>query len=114
MQTANPAISAVEPCELLPWDSNFFGVKTARVLAGKMTPEMAISVDNWCKAHGIQWLYFLASPNDPPATACAQQNGYKLVDVRMTFDRDPTAVTAASPNISPFLPADMPFLERIA
>jgi len=114
MPTANPAISAVEPCELLPWDTNFFGIKTARVLTGTMTPEIAVSVDNWCKTHGIQWLYFLANPNDPAITASAQRNGYKLVDVRMTFDRDPKGVTAASPIISPFLLADMPFLERIA
>jgi dTDP-4-amino-4,6-dideoxy-D-galactose acyltransferase len=76
-----------EPCEILPWDSTFFGRRIARVRGDLLTPDLCRAIDHWASEHRIDLVYFLARPDDLQTTELAEANGYQLVDVRMTFER---------------------------
>lgn len=76
-----------EPCTLLPWDTEFFGHRIARVRGDSLTKESAGAINAWCHANGIEAIYFVARSDDPMTVAVAEAEGYHLVDVRMTFER---------------------------
>jgi undecaprenyl-phosphate 4-deoxy-4-formamido-L-arabinose transferase len=93
-----------EPCELLEWDTEFWGVRIARVRGDALDGPAAKRVDDWCREHGIECLYFLSSL-DPRSTAAADDAGYSLVDVRVTFgitvaDHAPRPVNEGPPGLS--------------
>jgi RimJ/RimL family protein N-acetyltransferase len=73
-------------CEYLDWDSEFFGRRIARVNAPRLTEKSIADVDAWCSAHRIECLYFLADSADRPTARLAQENGFRLVDVRITLE----------------------------
>lgn len=76
----------LEPCEFLPWDSEFFGLRIARVNAHTSTDRAMQEVLGWCQAQAIDCLYFLANSDDPQTVAAAEQHGFHLVDIRMTLE----------------------------
>jgi dTDP-4-amino-4,6-dideoxy-D-galactose acyltransferase len=76
-----------EPCELLPWDSTFFGRRIARVCGDVLTPELCRKIDHWVERHRVDLIYFLARTDDLQTTELAEQSGYQLVDVRITLER---------------------------
>jgi ribosomal protein S18 acetylase RimI-like enzyme len=78
--------TANEPCELLPWDTEFFGVRIARAHGDVLTPRIASGIDEWCAAQKIDCLYFLARSDDPETVKLAESRGYHLADVRITFE----------------------------
>jgi dTDP-4-amino-4,6-dideoxy-D-galactose acyltransferase len=59
----------------------------ARVLGESLTPERTRAIDDWCRAQHVRCLYYLAAADDPPTTHTAEDQGFHLVDVRMTFER---------------------------
>lgn len=79
-----------EPCDLLDWDSRFFGHGVARVRGDTLTPDRAADIDAWSRRTGASLLYFLARADDPPTIRAAEAAGYRLTDVRMTFERQAT------------------------
>jgi GNAT superfamily N-acetyltransferase len=50
---------------------------------------MAARIDDWAAAEGIRCLYFLADLNDMPTVRLAEQHGYRLVDIRVTYEANP-------------------------
>jgi dTDP-4-amino-4,6-dideoxy-D-galactose acyltransferase len=76
-----------EPCELLPWDSEFFGVRVARVRGEVLTDEHAREIDAWCREREVACLYFLARGDDAGSPRVAERNDYRLVDIRVTYER---------------------------
>ena len=74
-------------CELLPWDSEFFGFPVARVRDGTMDRTASCAILKWCSDAGVRLLYFLA--NDVPSWVVATGAGFELVDIRveMVLDR---------------------------
>ena len=111
--------SLAEPCELLPWDSKFFGFPVARVLGDILTTDHSDAIERWCEEREIQCLYFLARSDDAGTVALAEARGFHLVDVRMTLEQ---AVSDA-PRSGTAKPAsgirgaeidDLPELRRIA
>ncbi len=110
-----PQQQQAEPCQHLPWDTEFFGVATARVIGDTLTPDRAREIDQWCQSRKIRLLYFLARSNDVITTRTAEERGYRLVDLRTTFEkRLIDRVPAAHRAIGPFIPSDLPVLQRIA
>jgi dTDP-4-amino-4,6-dideoxy-D-galactose acyltransferase len=87
-----PTSAESEPCELLQWDTTFFGRRIARVRADTLTPSFCQAIDNWAAQHQIDLLYLLAKPDDRQTTELAEQQGYQLVDIRMTFERPLDAI----------------------
>jgi len=79
-------IDADEVCERLEWDSTFFGVPIARIRANRLCESLATRIDAWAHAQGIRCLYFLADADDTPTVRLAEQRGYRLVDVKVTYE----------------------------
>lgn len=74
------------PCTFLAWDSDFFGLRIARVQGHYLTPERQNDIANWCAAQDIACLYFLAACDDDVTVCTAEQAGYHLVDIRVTLN----------------------------
>jgi ribosomal protein S18 acetylase RimI-like enzyme len=108
-----------DPCEMLPWDSAFFGFPVATMRGHGLTPERCSDADRWCAAHGVRCLYFnLGSFGAFPQAADAEAAGFHLVDVKLTLSH---LDNAARRDIAPppsrirlAREADLPQLERIA
>jgi dTDP-4-amino-4,6-dideoxy-D-galactose acyltransferase len=82
MNTAPPV-----PCELLPWDTHFFGCRIARVCGHSLTAGQAAQIEDWCRQNRIRALYFLSRSDDPLTIQLAEQHDFGLVDVRVTFEQ---------------------------
>lgn len=120
---------AAAPCQLLPWDSDWFGFRVARVEGDTLTAARAQNIDDWCRQQQVRCLYFLARADDPATTQAAQTAGYLLADIRVTLDRDmrfvvpPSGGTSAAdrlkaelqtPGIRLATVKDLPDLKKIA
>lgn len=77
------------PCEILEWDTDFFGFCIAQVRGHTLTTETLEYTDAWCRESGVKCLYFLARADDPATTRLAEDNGFRLVDIRVTLEREP-------------------------
>ena len=116
MSTADPA-----PCELLPWDTEFFRCRIARVCGNTLRPEPAAQIDEWSQRHRIRCLYFLSRMDDPATIQIAEQHGFGLVDIRVTFEQahmrspDPArSDLSGGVNLRPAQPGDTAALQAIA
>lgn len=78
-------MTVCEPLELLPWDTEFFGVVVARITARRLRPEASAATDAWCRERRVRCLYFQADPDDDETVRVAESDGFHLVDVRMEF-----------------------------
>lgn len=76
-----------EPCELLTWDSAYWGFPVARVRGHTLTPERLRAIDQWCEERSVICLFFLAAFHDPTTIRCAEEGRFHLVDSRVTFSR---------------------------
>ncbi len=106
-------------CELLDWDSDFFGVRIGRLLTNRLSRAMVEAADQWCAANAIDCLYFLADTTDAQTLRLAEDSGFNLVDIRMTPARriraeEPLPDAPASSLIRPALPSDLESLRAIA
>lgn len=107
------------PCEILEWDSTFFGCRIARILPCEVA-EFAV-VDAWCKEQRVDCIYYLADPGNYAATSSAEAAGFRYLDIRLTLRHDLKGSTWQAP-AEEDLPyalrtaelADLPFLEEVA
>jgi dTDP-4-amino-4,6-dideoxy-D-galactose acyltransferase len=74
-------------CELLEWDTQFFGVRVARIAGHHLDDAGARHALNWCAAERIDCLYFLANAESAESVAAAEAHGFGLKDVRLTYQR---------------------------
>jgi dTDP-4-amino-4,6-dideoxy-D-galactose acyltransferase len=102
----------VTPCEFLQWDSEFFGVRVARLNGNLLTPELLAASENWCRAEAIDCLYFLAAADDAQTVALASD--FRFTDVQLRFERKLEQVVSASTDVRPCRPGDLPELRAIA
>jgi dTDP-4-amino-4,6-dideoxy-D-galactose acyltransferase len=116
MNAPNPA-----PCELLPWDTEFFGCRIARVCGDGLREEQAVRMDDWCRSNRVRGLYFLARADDPPTIQTAEQHGFGLVDIRVTFEHrlmnlcgPDSPAPPAGTCLRPVQPNDLPGLQAMA
>jgi dTDP-4-amino-4,6-dideoxy-D-galactose acyltransferase len=107
-----------ELCEFLEWDSKFFARRIARVATGRLNVMALERILSWCQANAIDCLYFLSDVDDQPTVALAEDNQFRLVDIRLTLQRQlgdvPHNMEDRNDVIRPWLPADLPALQRIA
>jgi dTDP-4-amino-4,6-dideoxy-D-galactose acyltransferase len=103
-----------EPGEFLAWDSEFFGVPTGRVRGDTLDAARVSQIDVWARGRRISWLYFLARSDDPATVRLAEEAGFRLVDVRMTFERDVGVAVPPVSGIRAFAAGDMVALRMIA
>jgi dTDP-4-amino-4,6-dideoxy-D-galactose acyltransferase len=110
-----------EPCEILEWDTAFFGFPIARVREDVLTQERIQQIDIWCRRTGVSCLYFLSCVDDANTIMLAEDNDFRLADIRMTFEcKAPGAVqsTSSQPNgdvlVRDARPEDVAMLQDIA
>lgn len=102
-------------CELLPWDSDFFGVRIARLLPPQLSPAAVTQALEWCTGQEIQCLYFLADPAHGETIELAEKNGFHLVDIRTTLARRTAPVeTPGAPTIRLYRDGDLESLKALA
>jgi dTDP-4-amino-4,6-dideoxy-D-galactose acyltransferase len=77
---------AAAPFQVLDWDSDFFGVRIARVDPAALIASDPATLDAQCAHAGVECLYLLADVDDQPSCDAAAANGFRLVDIRMTLD----------------------------
>jgi dTDP-4-amino-4,6-dideoxy-D-galactose acyltransferase len=82
MSSNNP-----EPCELLEWDTAFWGFTVARVRGNRLDHDKLSAIDAWCARFDVRCLYLLAAADDFATTCLAENAQFRLVDVRMTYAR---------------------------
>ena len=101
------------PCELLLWDSEFFGVRIARLTSREAAALDIEATEAWCRDRRVDCLYYLTeSPDEDPALL---SRGFVPVDVRVTLEmRLEADGGAVSPGIRVAGPADVPALREIA
>jgi dTDP-4-amino-4,6-dideoxy-D-galactose acyltransferase len=75
------------PCDLLEWDTEFWGTTIGRVRGGRLDSARLADVDGWARAHGVDCLYFLADADDPASAHAAEDGDFRLMDVRVELDR---------------------------
>lgn len=104
-------------CELLPWDSEFFGVKVARVRGDLTPPELAIA-DEWCRREEVAVAYLNVPIEQTAAIRVAANLGFQFIDIRVILEwrkddwrPDPKASGAL---IRLHRPSDVETLEHIA
>lgn len=104
-----PASSAA-PAELLPWDTDFWGVRIGRVngLPGQ-------AVDEWARANEVACLY-LCTPDEPEAVRAAEDAGFQLVEPRltMTYRAGTGGARANDVPVREGRPEDLPKLRELA
>jgi dTDP-4-amino-4,6-dideoxy-D-galactose acyltransferase len=108
-------------CELLPWDTEFFCCRIARVCGDTLKPEQAVRIDEWSRSNRIRCLYFLSRADDPATIHTAGQHGFGLVDIRVTFDlgvmdshNSTRPALPAGASIRPVQPNDLSGLQAMA
>ena len=84
--------SATAPCQLLDWDTRFFGFRIGRVTAGRLTAAMTVAIDRWCDERAVGMLYLLAEHEDEDTHRLAADSGFRRIDERVTL-----AVSIAHP-----------------
>ncbi|MEO8397980.1 MAG: GNAT family N-acetyltransferase [Chloroflexota bacterium] len=100
-------------CTYLPWDSDFFGRRIARVTVNQLNDQQADEVLAWCAAEQIECLYFLAEANDAETVRTAEKYGFAFVDIRYTVERR-AAFPEMPAGIRLSRPEDIPTLKAIA
>lgn len=105
-------MSSAEPCTILPWDTEFWGVRIGRIEGNELTVETAAEVDGWAAANEIACLYFLAG-EEPSTAHAAEEAGFRFMDVRVELTR-PSETRRPDERIRPFEPEDLDGLRAIA
>lgn len=75
-------------CQLLDWDSAFFGIGIARLIPSRVASSELHEALNWCECTGVKCLYFLADSDHAESVQLAEASGFNLVDIRITLDCD--------------------------
>jgi dTDP-4-amino-4,6-dideoxy-D-galactose acyltransferase len=103
-------------CELLEWDSDFFGLRVARCHETHLSVDAVGRVTAWSRVNRVDCLYFLAQSGDCETVPAVEDAGFRLVDVRVELGRAaaaPEPVCAGS-SIRPAREGDVPALRGLA
>lgn len=104
--------------EFLPWDSDFFGRRIAKITPNDFDADAGRRVLEWSARERIDCLYFLADPSAAKALSWVQEAGFRLMDIRTTLHADVRAARPADAGVEASLamckPSDLPTLRRIA
>ena len=76
--------------DLLPWDTEHFGVRIARARGARLTADAVAALDAWCAVNRVDCLYCFADPTDAETARQAGRGAFQLVDLRTTMARELT------------------------
>ena len=74
-------------CLILDWDSGFFGRKIAQVAVNTLNVAQMEQIMTWCSIQKIDCLYFLSEADHAESVRLAEDNGFRLVDIRITLEK---------------------------
>lgn len=105
-------------CEVLPWDSAWWGVRTGCITAeGSANANFDLAL-MWCRDHDIELAYLLVPTSNLAVAHAAEDSGFHFVDVRVTMSIDPSirlpAIRHARNTTRRAELRDLPALRRIA
>jgi ribosomal protein S18 acetylase RimI-like enzyme len=104
-----------DPCDLLAWDTAFWGMPIARVSGNALAPADLPAIDRWCARHAVACLFLLAPCDDAALLAAARAAGFVETDRRITLEQRLAGPGAPpSPAIRLATPEDIPRLRPIA
>jgi len=104
-----------EICRHLPWDSEFFGVQIGSVIPHRLDAATMEAIRAFRQEEKIDCLYFLGDLGDAETIRQAEQEGFRLVDVRVTLERrGPSPPPAGHVRIRPAEERDLPILTALA
>jgi dTDP-4-amino-4,6-dideoxy-D-galactose acyltransferase len=107
--------TVAQPARFLEWDSTFFARRIAAVLNAPLQATEVPEVLAWCRADRIECLYVLTDADDVPTLHALEAAGGRNVDIRLTFDCNPTKAShAAGKSIRPRRESDVGALRAIA
>jgi dTDP-4-amino-4,6-dideoxy-D-galactose acyltransferase len=69
-------------CELLPWDSAFFGFPVARTLTAVRDERDVLAMLSWCRERGVRCLYHLSDVGSGASGEMLAANGFVVVGLR--------------------------------
>jgi dTDP-4-amino-4,6-dideoxy-D-galactose acyltransferase len=111
---------SVEPfCEFLRWDSDFFGKRIAHVVPAAVNAQVIAGITDWCRKEHIDCLYYLCPAEDTESSRCAENEGFHLVDIRVTLEQGVAHLTShgrpeATGIVRLSRPQDVAVLSKIA
>ena len=108
-----------ELCEYLSWDSEIFRLRIGRLKAARLSRETLCTAEEWCRLQRIDCLYFLAELDHYDTLRIAGDNGFRLVDVRVTLEARLESRTEGPPpkvpgSVRPCRSEDIPALRQLA
>src|SRR5262245_49414494 len=107
--------SSSDPCDLLAWDTDFFGFNIARVRGERLDEQRIDQIDDWCGQNRVRCLYFLCGIDDPRTTHLAEDNGFHSVDIRLTLElKGPPTRTSSGILTRSVRPEDVSALQDLA
>ena len=74
-------------CDFLSWDSDFFGKRIGRVNPPRLDAQKMQEILAWSRENAIDCLYFQADAGHPQTIRLAEDHGFHLTEVRMTYER---------------------------
>lgn len=102
------------PCQVLDWDTEFFGFRIARLTGTPRSSVEMRAVLDWCTAERVRCLYYLAPSDDADVMRIADEHRFGFVDIRLTLERQIDNHVAPSSNVRPFRQEDLISLTAIA
>jgi glycosyltransferase involved in cell wall biosynthesis/GNAT superfamily N-acetyltransferase len=106
------------PCEILAWDTEFWGFPVARVLAERLDRQEARRAAAWSDGAGVRCTFLLADGDDGDTAEAARAVGFWPVDTRITLRRPAAGAPAeprpGSPTTRPATEVDRDELTRLA
>ena len=103
--------------KILPWDTEFFGMRIARLVTPALSQEDALALERWARAERVACVYVLIDAGDLDTTRMMAVLGASLLDVRVTLATDGRGPTEVSPSVAAAREAneaDLPALEEVA
>ena len=102
-------------CQILDWDSEFFGRRIARVVGKEMDSEKMESVQAFARSQNVDCVYFLVDDEDEASIRAAEAGDFRCVDVRVTRERTLEGISKELPaGVKVFRDEDLAALQAIA
>ena len=108
-------------CELLTWDTEFFGRRIADLKPLRLTERILDYAFRRCQEWGVECLYYQSDCHHARSVSLAERHGFHFVDIRLTFEyqfsaarRRMARAMPAGLQIRPADIADLPALQDIA
>jgi dTDP-4-amino-4,6-dideoxy-D-galactose acyltransferase len=76
----------VATCEILEWDSSFFGKRIARLGVRRLTAGALAELDDFVAKNQVECVYFLCEAMDAESIVLAEQHRFHLADIRVTLE----------------------------